>query len=169
MRRVEAANPSLTVGALSLAPEFSATFAANFMMQVLKVCRPAVEGLGGEANRRRRASATVCVEVSQRKATTSPKNPPSAPAASTRLCFLRWARSICSAEDCGSTRIATERCNSVSSARYLIESPCSARFSITRLRAQFAQFLPSKQHPRPRTRHPLVVADKGFQHDGIPA
>ena len=34
MRRVEAANPSLTVGALSLAPEFSATFGANFMLQV---------------------------------------------------------------------------------------------------------------------------------------
>ena len=34
MRRVEAANPSLTVGALSLDPEFSATFGANFMMQV---------------------------------------------------------------------------------------------------------------------------------------
>ena len=32
MRRVEAANPSLTVGAPSLAPEFSATFGANFMM-----------------------------------------------------------------------------------------------------------------------------------------
>ena len=36
MRRVEAANPSLTVGALNLAPEFSATFGANFMMQVLE-------------------------------------------------------------------------------------------------------------------------------------
>ena len=35
MRRVEAANPSLTAGALSLAPEFSAMFGANFMMQVL--------------------------------------------------------------------------------------------------------------------------------------
>ena len=35
MRRVEAANPSLTVGALNLAPEFSATLGANFMMQVL--------------------------------------------------------------------------------------------------------------------------------------
>ena len=32
MRRVEAANPSLTVGAPNLAPEFSATFGANFMM-----------------------------------------------------------------------------------------------------------------------------------------
>ena len=31
MRRVKAANPSLTVGALSLAPEFPATFRKNFM------------------------------------------------------------------------------------------------------------------------------------------
>ena len=35
MRRVEAANPSLTVGALSLAPKFPATFGANFMMRAL--------------------------------------------------------------------------------------------------------------------------------------
>ena len=35
MRRVEAANPSLTVGAPNLAPEFSATFDTNLMMQVL--------------------------------------------------------------------------------------------------------------------------------------
>ena len=31
--RAEAANPSLTVGALSLAPESSATLGANFMMR----------------------------------------------------------------------------------------------------------------------------------------
>ena len=35
MRRVVAANPSLTVGAPSLVPEFSATFGTNFMMLVL--------------------------------------------------------------------------------------------------------------------------------------
>ena len=42
MRRVEAANPSLTVGAPNLVPEFSATFDTNLVMQVLKagVSRP---------------------------------------------------------------------------------------------------------------------------------
>ena len=35
MRRVEAANPSLTVGAPILALAFPATFDTNFMMQVL--------------------------------------------------------------------------------------------------------------------------------------
>ena len=40
MRRVEAANPSLRVGALSLAPEFSATFGVNFMMYVLNSIDP---------------------------------------------------------------------------------------------------------------------------------
>ncbi len=33
MRRVEAANPSLTVGPPNLVPEFSATFDTNLMMQ----------------------------------------------------------------------------------------------------------------------------------------
>ncbi len=37
MRRVEAANRSLTVAALNLIPECSATFDTNFMMQVLTV------------------------------------------------------------------------------------------------------------------------------------
>ena len=34
-RRVEAANPSLTVGALTLPPKSSATFGTDFMMQAL--------------------------------------------------------------------------------------------------------------------------------------
>ena len=38
MRRVEAADPSLAVGALNLVPEVPATFGANFMMQALKTC-----------------------------------------------------------------------------------------------------------------------------------
>ena len=37
MKRVEAANRSLTVAAPNLVSEFSATFGANFMMQVLTV------------------------------------------------------------------------------------------------------------------------------------
>ena len=35
MRRVEAANPSLTVGAPNLVPEFFATFDTNLMMPIL--------------------------------------------------------------------------------------------------------------------------------------
>ena len=51
-RRVEAANPALTVGALSLVPEFSATFGTNFMMQALGFfgdCAPKKWPLRGSA------------------------------------------------------------------------------------------------------------------------
>ena len=61
MRRVEAANPSLTVGALNLVPEFSATFDMNFMMQVLTVAVPASgRRMHGPANQNRLPIA-VCV------------------------------------------------------------------------------------------------------------
>ena len=44
MERIEAANPSLTVGAPNLAPEFSAMFCKDFTIEALKETKPRERG-----------------------------------------------------------------------------------------------------------------------------
>ena len=63
MKRVEAANPSLTVGALNLVPEFSATFDTNLMMQVLTQTSRNQKGECGRWRTRRVEAANPSLTV----------------------------------------------------------------------------------------------------------